>query len=777
MSSGGKSGGKAGGDASGGKAQSRSAKAGLQFPVGRIHRLLRKGNYAQRVGAGAPVYLAAVLEYLAAEILELAGNAARDNKKSRIIPRHLQLAIRNDEELNRLLGHVVISQGGVLPNIHSELLPAKTDKVVGGKKGTKEPKVSDWVRGKTFDLNVTDPNTIPTENDVDPVVLPPSRSHPNPAAEISKPGSNFSTPESLLSLATAVQQISAIISANASDTCGACMSGLVVAQTLSFDYPWEVSSLLISLCNTFSPSYGEENYSAQTSGGNIAQVLQFANVTGLDGQMICAKQLPHKFCGVPQVSSYDASLYFNTTEPASKVAPVPSGDVIKVLHLSDFHLDARYTVGSEAECDSYLCCRPGENKTSNATLFSLPAPRFGAFQCDTPYDLAMSAMEAIPVLTGTQGTGFNFTIFTGDLVSHDNDNALSRDYVEYIESVIFTMFKKILGSGPTYAALGNHDSWPQALASLNSLTPQYLADAFSWNYNHLASLWEHFGWIGEDVGQQVRTHYGGYSTVTSGGLRIISLNTDFWYTANLFNYINMTDPDPSGMLTFVASELQRAEDLGQRAWVVGHVLSGWDGSAALPNPSDLWYQIQSRYSPHVLAATFVGHIHDEALYLNYANNGTVKNASTALGATWVGPSLTPLTNLNSGFRMYEVDEKTFDIIDAKTYYSNVSTFAALDGQTEHGPAYNFEYSTREAYGGNITWPASAPLNATWWHRVTEQMEIEPSLVSQFHEYQGRLSVKTGNCTSDACQTAKVCYIRAGSTAQGQACPRGFSSVQ
>lgn len=100
----------------------RSSKAGLAFPVGRVHRLLRKGNYAQRVGAGAPVYLAAVLEYLAAEILELAGNAARDNKKTRIIPRHLQLAIRNDEELNKLLGHVTIAQGGVLPNIHQSML-------------------------------------------------------------------------------------------------------------------------------------------------------------------------------------------------------------------------------------------------------------------------------------------------------------------------------------------------------------------------------------------------------------------------------------------------------------------------------------------------------------------------------------------------------------------------------------------------------------------------------------------------------------------------------
>ena len=108
------------------KAKSRTVRAGLQFPVGRIHRYLRKGNFAKRVGSGAAVYLAAVLEYLTAEILELAGNAARDNKKMRIIPRHLQLAIRNDEELNVLLAGVTIAQGGVLPNIHSVLLPKKS---------------------------------------------------------------------------------------------------------------------------------------------------------------------------------------------------------------------------------------------------------------------------------------------------------------------------------------------------------------------------------------------------------------------------------------------------------------------------------------------------------------------------------------------------------------------------------------------------------------------------------------------------------------------------
>jgi len=107
------------------KAVSRSARAGLVFPVGRVSRYIRKGRYSKRVGAGAPVYLSAVMEYLAAEILELAGNAARDNKRSRIIPRHLQLAIRNDEELNKLLSDVTISQGGVLPNIHAVLLPKR----------------------------------------------------------------------------------------------------------------------------------------------------------------------------------------------------------------------------------------------------------------------------------------------------------------------------------------------------------------------------------------------------------------------------------------------------------------------------------------------------------------------------------------------------------------------------------------------------------------------------------------------------------------------------
>ncbi|XP_057791310.1 probable histone H2A.3 [Salvia miltiorrhiza] len=87
---------------------SQNRKGGLQFPVDRIARFLKAEKYVERVGVGAPVYLVVVLEYLVIEVLELADNDAKDNKKTRTVPRHIHLAVRNDEELSKLLGDVMI---------------------------------------------------------------------------------------------------------------------------------------------------------------------------------------------------------------------------------------------------------------------------------------------------------------------------------------------------------------------------------------------------------------------------------------------------------------------------------------------------------------------------------------------------------------------------------------------------------------------------------------------------------------------------------------------
>jgi sphingomyelin phosphodiesterase len=97
-----------------------------------------------------------------------------------------------------------------------------------------------------------------------------------------------------------------------------------------------------------------------------------------------------------------------------------------------------------------------------------------------------------------------FTIFTGDITSHDNDNQLSRAYVEYVQSAVYSLFKAYL-AGPVYAVLvclvsfylrlylpinvlhkGNHDTWPQAFDAPHSIQPETLSNQFEWNYAHLA---------------------------------------------------------------------------------------------------------------------------------------------------------------------------------------------------------------------------------------------------------------------------------------------------
>lgn len=621
-----------------------------------------------------------------------------------------------------------------------------------------QPALYDPVLNITFPPNLTNPDTIPDE-DLDPVFYP-------------EPLRNLSSDATAALFNDIIANISSIIGSNSTTSnCSKCLAALEAAKPAALYAPSSAPDAMVELCKKYrlhSNSTCEEDYSTNTFGSVWTQILRFADLAGSDGKYIC-NSLSSTYCPKQITLPLNVSSLFPKPKPANATAPKPSGKRVKVLHMSDFHLDPRYSAASEANCSSSMCCRTNvENALLGAGQVALPAPLYGAYKCDTPYDLGLAALQAVGPLTGTsKDQPLAWTVYTGDLVSHDPQSQLSRAYTEYAETSVYGMFKKYI-TGPVFAALGNHDSNPEAIDSLHNL-PGPLGQQQSWNYDHVAGLWQHEGWIGPAEAAEARTHYGAYSIKNHYGLRVITFNTDFWYKSNFLNYINTTDPDNSGIFKWMIGELQAAEDAGERVWIVGHVLSGWDGTNPLPNPTDLFYQIVDRYSPHVIANVFFGHTHEDQVMIYYANNGTVRDAANALTTGWIGPSVTPLTNLNSGFRLYEVDTGSFDVVDAWTFVANVSAFPELSGT---GPTYSLEYSARDTYGLAADWPAEAPLNATFWHRVTEAMETNRTLVGVFNALQGKSSMMSPNCTNDACAEAKVCYIRSGSVALGSQCPQG-----
>ncbi|KAL8870348.1 MAG: hypothetical protein Q9174_003590 [Haloplaca sp. 1 TL-2023] len=628
-----------------------------------------------------------------------------------------------------------------------------------------QPALYDPVLNITYPLNLTNPDTIPDSND-DPV------SYPEPTVNLTETDATALVQEAIANVTTIVQ-------GQESTNCAKCQDALAIGKVVAQRSPEKVPDMLVSLCQQlqFKPNATcVEDYAAANFGAIWTQVLAFADVSGLDGRSMC-NHVSADFCSQPATSPLDTTGLFPKPKPADAKAPPPSGERVKVMHLSDFHLDPRYVEGSEADCSGKLCCRPEFDEAGRMLRYQdvwVPAPLYGEFRCDTPYYLALAALQSISPLTGTSATDtLAWGIYTGDLVSHDYRSALSEAYIEYMEYSVYEMFKQYIGA-PVYAVLGNHDSSPEYIHAPHSM-PDGLGQQFSWNYDHVAGLWQHNGWINSTGADQARLHYGAYSVKNQYGLRIITLNTDFWYRYNLLNFINMTNPDVSGMQAFLISELQKAEDAGERVWIIGHVLTGWDGTNPLPNPTDLFYQIVDHYSPHVIANIFFGHTHEDQFMIYYANNASDISAATALTTGWIGPSITPFTNLNSGFRMYEVDTGNFDIYNAYTWYANVSNFGQLNPEVT-GPTFEFEYSTRETY--DIGWPVDAPLNATFWHRVTEAMEEdEGEMMGVFTELQGKSSDRASGCESEACREAKVCYMRSGSVALGLACPQGFASVQ
>jgi sphingomyelin phosphodiesterase len=243
-------------------------------------------------------------------------------------------------------------------------------------------------------------------------------------------------------------EIIAIVNTNNtySTTCEKCIAGLELAHLAAITQPVSVvTDLLIEACNAI-PAFQDTIY-AKTCyeefsgigglGPYYAQLFSKMSLATGDMQGLC--YFYFDTCEQPATIEIDESLYFSAKPESANVVPEPSGQDLNVLHISDWHLDPRYDIGAEANCTQYLCCRPEATNSdleTTAANASVPASRFGYLYCDSPPDLALSSFDDMKMFFDTGNV--SFAIFTGDIVSHDNDDQLSRAYIEYEEKVSTT---------------------------------------------------------------------------------------------------------------------------------------------------------------------------------------------------------------------------------------------------------------------------------------------------------------------------------------------------
>ena len=296
-------------------------------------------------------------------------------------------------------------------------------------------------------------------------------------------------------------------------------------------------------------------------------------------------------CDYPAVTPNTIS--FPSPKP-NTFRPSSSGQTpLKIVHISDIHVDLFYETGASYNCTKNICCRPYTSADAPGDN-SFPAGPNGEHTCDTPASLEESLYAAVAQLVPDAA----FTLFTGDVVEGAVWLTTQAEVTNDLQDAYGRMASSS-GLKRVYGSVGNHDSNP-----VNSFPPAAIDTTIGnqWVYDTLSSLWT--TWIGSSAAAIADQNPGAYSVVVpSTNLRIISLDTNMYYKENFWLYEATMETDPSGQLAWLVTELQAAETAGERVYLIGHMPMG--SGDALHDGSNYFDQIVNRYDT-TIAALFFG---------------------------------------------------------------------------------------------------------------------------------------------------------------------------
>lgn len=259
--------------------------------------------------------------------------------------------------------------------------------------------------------------------------------------------------------------------------------------------------------------------------------------------------------------------------------------------------------------------------------------------------------------------------------------AITTPHVKASITRVHTLLKNVFGNTPVFPVLGNHEAHP-----VNQFAPASVPERFSsqWLYSFVAEEWR--TWLPESALETVRK--GGYYTVlVRPGFRIIALNNNECYTFNW--WVAYTRPEVAReQLQWMHDTLLEAESNGEKVHILGHVPPGSGGCWRIYSRE--YRRIIDRFWDTV-SAQFAGHSHRDEFYIFYARD----NPNQALNVMWNGGSTTAYSHVNPNYKIYTMDQTTYQINSQHTWIYNL-TLANLFPNV--APYWFKEYDFQEEYG-------------------------------------------------------------------------------
>ncbi|TQV93524.1 sphingomyelin phosphodiesterase [Cordyceps javanica] len=529
---------------------------------------------------------------------------------------------------------------------------------------------------------------------------------------------------------------------NGAASCGGCQSILAMLKGVSAfgEEPFiKIAQAICKVGKVQDPDVCDGVISRQ--GHAVARVISELSLYGRTSKLFCSAVLG--LCDMPD--PMPMKLKFPKKKKETRRPPPSGKKPLKVVHISDLHIDYAYLPGSNTQCSKPICCSPyGPEDDPGVT--KNPAGPFGDHKCDSPVDLEDSMYKAIREFVPDAA----FAIFTGDIVDHKiwNNSALINEHdIRNSMTLMDRHFNTV------YSTVGNHEMYPVNLitSTKHDKVPKHSSRHL---YRQLVYWW--LKWTGKESEKDILAG-GAYATQypneTDSKLRVISVNTNLYYRQNFEAYHEKMEEDPNDQFKWLVEKLDEAEKAGERAYIIGHMPMG--DMDALHDPSDTFDRIVKRYDD-TIAAMFFGHTHVDHFQLHYADYAS-RDAAGALAVSYIAPSLTPTSGMPS-FRVYDVDPDTFSVLDVVQYAADMDDPAY---QTT-GPVWTKYYSARETYGalpGVDAGDVGAELTPAFWHNVTAAFERDEAAFAAFVARKSR-GWNPQPCTGE-CRTNELCAVRGG----------------